>query len=1214
MPHFQARLRPTWGRKARSPCTPRSSTVKAPPEFELPRSEGDAELWLDQIFLRLLKSALASPRARAALFIGVLGGVVVALTSGSLSDALIAVLASLSIAYAVLPRVPIASTRDYNSTRLHPRRLFASDTPVPDLSERDYFGHRAFSEALATAIVGAEPPFTIALTGPWGSGKTSIAHDHLARALDEKAHASGESIAFIYFDVWKYEDSLRRQLLREFALQLKQQGRLAKTFDVDRELEDLEYETAETRFGPPRIGRSGLFMFAIRAASVAAFLAVVLLTAVIALGYTSANQLPDAIQKSLLVVGAGAVISLARDFANAFQVKGRQITRKAADSADQFERRFADLIRLATVDRVVIVLDDLDRCEPETVVRMLNGIKAFLEPSFPRSGPTTARVPTAPIFVIPCDPDAIRNHLVTSRTSLSYDPDEYLRKFFNASIRITPSLDIEARTLVEKELDQLELANELDETEREGLISVVVSAFRRNPRRVKQFLNDVSLKRLVLVRREDGGEINPKISNQVAFLAKLTAIEQEWRDAYQAIEQDERAYDHYANLALGLRTSQFSGPLDERFGDFLRATRTVQSKTPGAFVRLKLTPDEVSVPLYYRFRESLLDGRIEDVRSVVAEMADPEAYVRVVRDLLRSEAQHRRLSTVLAIVDAILRVPELQNGRLATLTADTFESRPTLYDSLNSLTPARLLQFLVGGDPDRSKPFVTRLILFANTSHFLALNASDQGVWAGDLAQGLGSLKSVLSPDHIKLVREVGESAAKPFRDAFVPTLAESGASDLISDKAAAQLFVDLDPASLQVPDEHMIGKPPIRLWLASHTALGGQAIDAFVTRSTQLLVASASDPSGSWRSSLISLLYRGRTALSKVTDSACKELATQLVSQRQVFEAGRPRWESLSVLASLPCAAPADITAGVNQVIAADSVSALMTVTEDLLAGMPSDSLAAFGQGMVSRASSATPPDLESLLIQLIDLAPVIGWTYIGDALEASVATNQFEAVASVIEQRREILRKQEPSPIKAALVRLLQRTTQGSWPEWPRAYETVFRLAGDLDLDDKHNLITGLGTWISTGDTQSRQSGSATIQKGVAAGALSDEAESSIAKHILGTLEGRADPSWQPILEWMVQLIPDGASTEGQQLKRTLEKMGDQPAWRVLSADLLGGVRWPGSSALPVVSKLLAWSRDANEAADGPILRAAVSIGEKDKRTAAYKAVASHLQSFTN
>jgi hypothetical protein len=268
----------------------------------------------------------------------------------------------------------------------------------------------------------------------------------------------------------------------------------------------------------------------------------------------------------------------------------------------------------------------------------------------------------------------------------------------------------------------------------------------------------------------------------------------------------------------------------------------------------------------------------------------------------------------------------------------------------------------------------------------------------------------------------------------------------------------------------------------------------------------------------------------------------------------------------------------------------------------------------MVSRASSTVPPDLESLLIQLIDLAPVLGWTYVSDALGASVATNQFEAVTSVIEQRREILRKQEPSPIKAALVRLLQRTRQGSWPEWPRAYETVFRLAGDLDLDDKHNLIIGLGTWISAGDTQSRQSGSATIQKGVAAGALSDGAESSIAKHILGTLEGRADPSWQPVLEWMVQLIHDGASTEGQQLKRTLEKMGDQPAWRVLSAGLLGGVRWPGSSALPVVSTLLGWSRDANEAADGPILRVAVSIGEKDKRTAAYKAVASHLQSFTN
>jgi hypothetical protein len=1156
---------------------------------------------------------LAGARVGAAVFIGLEAGLVVVLTTGIPIAALIGGFVALVVALVLLPRFGAATSgHDSSADVVQERQLFASDTPVLDLTATDYFGHRAFSEALATAIVGAEPPFTIALTGPWGSGKTSIAHHHLAHALDETARAAGESIAFIYFDVWKYEDALRRQLLREVALQLREQGWLAPTFDVDGELEDLEVETHETRIGRPRLSWAAFFIFLVRASSVGGLLAILLVIALLAFGGASANQLPDAIQKGLIALAAGAALSLARDFANTIQVNARQVTRKAADSADQFERRFADLIRRAKADRLVIVLDDLDRCEPETVVQMLNSIKAFLEPNFAESSSPDAKPPSAPIFVIPCDPDAIRNHLIASRESLRSDPDEYLRKFFNASIRITPTLDVEARTLVERELDQLELSNQMGDAEREGLISVVVSAFRRNPRRVKQFLNDVILKRLVLVRREDGGEINPRISDQVGFLAKLTAIEQEWRGAYQGIEQDERAYDQYNRAALGLPTQPFIGNLEESFADFLRATRTVQSATPGAFVRLKLTPDEVTVPLYYRFRESLLDGRIEDVRSVVSETSDPEAYRRVAGELLRSEALHHRLNTVLAIVDGLLRIGQLQDSRLATVTGETFESRPTLYDSLHLLAPAQLLEFLIRGKPESINSAVTHLILFANTSHYLALNASQQEAWGIDLGRGLAAIKSALSPAQIKLIRDVGESAAKVFREPFVPALAEAGAVDLVSDRAAAQLFTDLDPTQLQLPSEQMDAAAPVRLWLVYHAAAHDTAIDAFVTRSTQLLTSASSNPSVTWRGELIELLYRGRSALAKARDQACTDLAAQLSGQTNLFEAGRPRWEALSVLASLPCAAPADVTAGITQAIATDPVSTLTSVTEELLRGMPSDSLTTFGGAMVARAISLRPPDLEELLVHLIDLAPTLGWAYVSEALQGGVDANQLEAVATAIEVRRETLHKQQAAVIKATMERLIARSRQGSWPEWQRVYGILFRLADELDSNDQHSLIIGLGTWIGSGDAQSRNTAFATLQSGVVSGALSDEAQSSIAKHIVGTIEGRADPSWQPVLEWMVGVLNDGASDGGQKLGRTLVRMGDNGAWRSMAATLLASMHWPGPTALPIVLILIGWSRDAGEASDGPILRVARIIGERDKRTIAHKAVVKHLDSL--
>src|SRR6266550_2656334 len=127
------------------------------------------------------------------------------------------------------------------------RPLFAPDSPISDLDKVDYFGHRAFSAALAEAVVRSEPPFTIALTGPWGTGKTSIAHHQLFRFLAERAKELDGPIAAIYFDVWKYEDALRREFLREVAEQLKSQGFLDRGFDTDRELEDLVVESSEQR-------------------------------------------------------------------------------------------------------------------------------------------------------------------------------------------------------------------------------------------------------------------------------------------------------------------------------------------------------------------------------------------------------------------------------------------------------------------------------------------------------------------------------------------------------------------------------------------------------------------------------------------------------------------------------------------------------------------------------------------------------------------------------------------------------------------------------------------------------------------------------------------------------------------------------------------------------------------------------------------------------
>ena len=78
--------------------------------------------------------------------------------------------------------------------------------------------------------------------------------------------------------------------------------------------------------------------------------------------------------------------------------------------------------------KIVIVIDNLDRCDAEIAKETLNTIKNFLNK--PKC-----------IFIIPTDHKAIKRHLKYDDVSIE---NEFLRKYFNTIIQIknilTPNL------------------------------------------------------------------------------------------------------------------------------------------------------------------------------------------------------------------------------------------------------------------------------------------------------------------------------------------------------------------------------------------------------------------------------------------------------------------------------------------------------------------------------------------------------------------------------------------------------------------------------------------------------------------------------------------------------------------------------------------------------------------------------------------------------
>lgn len=314
---------------------------------------------------------------------------------------------------------------------------FLADSPEPLDESSDAFGHRDYAEAVAQTLIAAPTPFTVGVFGPWGVGKSTI--------IGEVRRRLPDSVGFAYYDAWRYEgDALRRQLLRDVARQLHERNQL-KDFDPDQDLDELEVTVQETRegiaFSWPRFVRSMVGAFLL-----AAMVYLFLRDRQGAALFSGPQPLTDAGVGALVFV-ASALIALIRE---PFQVTQRVLGTQRLEEPDRFAAKFEQLMASVRSERVVIAIDNLDRCSPDRAVEILSTIKTYLEPAIEPDHarrwlpPLRAdgRAPKPAVFLIAADIDALRRHLLSKELEGAGQPaaeaghyvDEYLRKRSEISV------------------------------------------------------------------------------------------------------------------------------------------------------------------------------------------------------------------------------------------------------------------------------------------------------------------------------------------------------------------------------------------------------------------------------------------------------------------------------------------------------------------------------------------------------------------------------------------------------------------------------------------------------------------------------------------------------------------------------------------------------------------------------------------------------------
>ena len=324
--------------------------------------------------------------------------------------------------------------------------------------------------------------FTIGVFGGWGTGKSSI-----IKTAQEEIENNDKGVKFITYDAWKYSnDSFRRM----FLLRLQQELRMPQSDEMKRFYQS---ETAEA-VPKTKLSAKGIAL----AVGVVAVLSIVLfLIPCVSIEWKVALPTIGTMGTLLFALLNGCFYDLNISFSKPalfapeqFEACFKQMMSKCLKRVSWMRKKWIGLAEYVKVgessivglEKLIIVIDNIDRCSSDTAYQLLTDIKTFL-----------SNEEYNLVFVVPVDDEALKKHLFRrwnkskgDEADIHKEKEEFLRKFFNVTIRIKRH----------RETELLHFAHEINKENKLGYsndtLAIVSKEFADNPRRIIQLLNNLS--------------------------------------------------------------------------------------------------------------------------------------------------------------------------------------------------------------------------------------------------------------------------------------------------------------------------------------------------------------------------------------------------------------------------------------------------------------------------------------------------------------------------------------------------------------------------------------------------------------------------------------------------------------------------------------------------------------------------------------------------
>lgn len=293
----------------------------------------------------------------------------------------------------------------------------------------------------------------VGLYGMWGSGKSSI-----IKTVENKL-ANDKNYVFINYDAWKYTgNSFRKDFLLKIAEKI---DLINKTDKEKKSLKEKYYNTKAKNNSKDKI-KYGAFS---------------LITGLCMLIILTQSDNPNfKIGIPYSVIGIFIVLEWILKFLKySSETESIQITTHPLSSSEEFEEVFNNLCNKFDYNKkIIITIDNLDRCSSSDAYELLTIIKSFFNKR------------NNLIFLLPVDDSAIKRHFKKIFDYNDEEATEFLSKVINSQIYIKP--------LQQKNIHNF--ISNLCSKENVGInkqTQVTISEFGfNNPRKIIHFINNLS--------------------------------------------------------------------------------------------------------------------------------------------------------------------------------------------------------------------------------------------------------------------------------------------------------------------------------------------------------------------------------------------------------------------------------------------------------------------------------------------------------------------------------------------------------------------------------------------------------------------------------------------------------------------------------------------------------------------------------------------------